>query len=293
MLPIKRIHEFSDVAKFQASPAYSILLDRVVSMSQLVKGLETPQEMNAAEYGPVVAEIVGILTKLSALIDEIKPVASHKRFGNPSYRTWRDAIEKVIAADGDNSDEVNNEAKFYLSNAFGSMQRIDYGTGHELNFVAYFDAKVRSAEVTGAATLYTFNVYFNVCKKLIKVYNLEPAGSHGVWGLDDHFHIPYILGAAQLAPFDASSNGPKPIDVCSEEKVRQYKDKYMYFEAIDFIYAMKSGRFSEHSPVLYDVSGIKTWTKILQGMIKMYQGEVLNKFPVIQHFYCGTLFPFE
>lgn len=37
----------------------------------------------------------------------------------------------------------------------------------------------------------------------------------------------------------------------------------MYFSAIGFIYDVKKGPFWEHSPILYDVSGVQAgWAKI-------------------------------
>ena len=68
----------------------------------------------------------------------------------------------------------------------------------------------------------------------------------------------------------------------------------MYFSAIGFIYDVKRGPFWEHSPMLYDISGIKAgWGKINKGMLKMYNAEVLSKFPVVQHFPFGSLFSWD
>ena len=68
----------------------------------------------------------------------------------------------------------------------------------------------------------------------------------------------------------------------------------MYFSAIGFINDVKKGPFWEHSPVLYNVSGIKDgWGKINKGMIKMFLAEVLGKFPVVQHFPFGSMFSWE
>ena len=68
----------------------------------------------------------------------------------------------------------------------------------------------------------------------------------------------------------------------------------MYFGAVGFINDVKRGPFWEHSPVLYDISGVQAgWAKINRGMLRMYNAEVLSKFPVVQHFPFGSVFAWE
>ena len=104
-------------------------------------------------------------------------------------------------------------------------------------------------------------------------YTLEPAGSHGVWGLDDHFFLPYLFGSAQLSPGlsvtgqvpteGSLSGSPAPADITKPTVVQRESKRNMYFSAISFINEVKKGPFWEHSPILYDVSGVKAgWAKI-------------------------------
>jgi serine/threonine-protein phosphatase 2A activator len=115
--------------------------------------------------------------------------------------------------------------------------------------------------------------YLNLIRKLIKIYNLEPAGSHGVWGLDDHFFLPYIFGSAQLSPPISSSGtippqgsgrwSPKTDAVANRTAVEDWRHRNMYFSAVGFVYDVKRGPFWEHSRILFDVSGVPGgWAKI-------------------------------
>lgn len=142
-------------------------------------------------------------------------------------------------------------------------------------------------------------------RRLILHYTLEPAGSHGVWGLDDHFFMPYILGSAQLSrpltsedeptPLEGSAPlAPKVSETATPALAEKHRHAWLYFSAIAFINDVKKGPFWEHSPILYDISSITHgWGKVNKGMILMFNAEVLSKFPVVQHFPFGGLFSWE
>lgn len=117
---------------------------------------------------------------------------------------------------------------------------------------------------------------------------LEPAGSHGVWGLDDYQFLPFLLGAGQLL------NHPSllPSSILEEAAVEANEPHYHFFACVGFVKRVKKGHLSETSPYLYDISRVPTWSKVYTGLIKMYHAEVFSKFPIMQHFLFGRLIPF-
>ena len=76
-----------------------------------------------------------------------------------------------------------------------------------------------------------FNDYLNLARKLQVTYNMEPAGSHGVWSLDDFQFLPFIFGSAQLIG-DMKIN---PEMFVEQSFIERYKDEYMFFSCLKFI----------------------------------------------------------
>jgi len=61
-------------------------------------------------------------------------------------------------------------------------------------FCFYWMGIFAKTDFEGVA-LKIFQKYLVLMRKLQLTYSLEPAGSHGVWGLDDYQHIAFIFGA--------------------------------------------------------------------------------------------------
>ncbi|KZM24172.1 Serine/threonine-protein phosphatase 2A activator 1 [Ascochyta rabiei] len=333
--PKKCINDGDDVTFFLASKAYADIMTFIFQLNTSMIPRKTKSEEQDTEsvkewtlqdpdvsHPPVVQNLAKLLEALTAIIDEAPPDTGPRRFGNVSFRKWYDIVRErasdlldqylppeVLAHQSSSSASAKNELEAYFIGSFGSAQRLDYGTGHELSFLAFlgslwklgaFPASQDGDQERGIV-LRVIEPYLVLIRRLILTYTLEPAGSHGVWGLDDHSFVSYIFGSAQFSPPISTpadiategslANAPNPADVAKAAAVQRERGRNMYFSAIGFIYDVKKGPFWEHSPILYDVSGVKAgWAKINKGMIKMYHAEVLSKFPVVQHFPFGSLF---
>jgi hypothetical protein len=138
-----------------------------------------------------------------------------------------------------------------------------------------------------AVVLKVFHSYLTLMRRLQTTYKLEPAGSHGVWGLDDYQCLPFYFGSSQLM----GQLDLLPSSVHDDTLLSMHASDYMYFDAVRFVRTVKSSAsFAETSPMLNDISTVPSWEKINSGMLKLYEGEVLKKLPVIQHLMFGSLF---
>lgn len=133
-----------------------------------------------------------------------------------------------------------------------------------------FKVKILEESDNVACCLKLFDKYLKLVRRLQKTYRMEPAGSQGVWSLDDYQFVPFIWGSAQLAmntPFD-------PSKFLDEDVISNYKDDYLYIGCIHYICEVKTGMFAEHSNQLWSISAVPTWSNINSGLVKMYQKEV-------------------
>lgn len=53
--------------------------------------------------------------------------------------------------------------------------------------------------------------------------------------------------------------------------LREHSAEYLYLSCVAFVRQVKKGPLAETSPMINDISGVSTWSKINQGMFKMYQ----------------------
>jgi serine/threonine-protein phosphatase 2A activator len=177
----------------------------------------------------------------------------------------------------------------YLLDSFGNPTRVDYGTGHETAFAFLLCALSRAGafQPRDAPALVTrlFARHLRLARLLQTTYWLEPAGSHGAWGLDDYAFLPFLWGAAQLE----GQQELRPACAFDDHALAAAGDEWLYLGALRFVRSVKRGALRETSPMLADIAALPSWARVGAGLARMYEGEVLDKLPIAQHFLFGSL----
>ncbi|KAL9063835.1 MAG: hypothetical protein Q9161_009237 [Pseudevernia consocians] len=296
--PTRRILSSRDHDFFLSSPTYSLILSFVFSLSESAADKEI-SSIDLASAHPTVHKILSILDSIEKIVNRCPPTdQGSSRFGNPGFRDFIDNISTQSQPWhqrlGLPSQSSIEEVSTYLHQSFGNRQRIDYGSGHELNFVMWLLCLNRLSllptSAFSALTLVVFHRYIKLLRRLQSTYYLEPAGSHGVWGLDDYHFLPFLFGASQLLhhPY------VRPLSIHNELVLEEEGEEYLYLDMVRFTMASKTVKGLKWTqPMLDDISGAKNWDKVEQGMRRMFVKEVLGKLPVMQHFLFGSLVPAE
>ncbi|XP_023247903.1 serine/threonine-protein phosphatase 2A activator [Copidosoma floridanum] len=289
--PKKAVKSPNDMAAWHKSEAYFEYFGFVMAINNAVKGKATDPNCPCSETA---TKIVDMLDKYDKWIDEIPPTEQPQRFGNKSFREWHERLHSAAADElkkilPENLYKAIPEIVHYLLESFGNATRIDYGTGHEMAFIMFLCCmfKISALEMSDKTAIGTkiFSRYLEVVRKLQLTYRMEPAGSHGVWSLDDYQFVPFIWGSSQLCGHPRI----EPVHFVDHGIVEANSKKYMFLGCIEFISKVKTGPFAEHSNQLWNVSAVASWSKVNKGLIEMYKAEVLAKFPVIQHVLFGSL----
>ena len=159
--PSKKVNDGDDLTFFLSSTAYRDLMTWILQLNRSMfptKDADGEIQQSRLDSPPPCSDSVkylrNLIDDLANLIKKAPPDTGPRRFGNVAFRTWYKLVEEdadtlceihlghhLGSYDGSSHAETiaakKEELKIYLLGSFGSAQRLDYGTGHELSFLAF------------------------------------------------------------------------------------------------------------------------------------------------------------
>ena len=287
--------------RFKTSPAFQDLVNFLYHIQHKIKGMKR-SEVPSQSNNECLKEFDNLYNKLEELYIKYPPREGKAKYTDPIFKKFYieldnnyENIMKTTILKLDNIPKnLILELKPYFMDSFGNPYRMDYGTGHELNYLCFlyvlYKAGLYTEDDFPFLSLNTFYKYVIFMRKLQTNYVLEPAGARGVWGLDEYQFIPFIFGASQLI----GNKEISPKSILDDNILKLYKDEYIYLDCVDYVKSVKTGAsFSHYAPILESITNAKNWEKIAKGLVKMYQDDVLGKIVIIQHFYFGSVLLLE
>ena len=220
--PSKQINDGPDVARFLTSKAYRDIGTFVLQLNRALCPRKSdggpsktfPLGVKRSESESI-RKLQLLLEKAGSFIEEAPPDPGPRRFGNVSLRTWHKLLEEratsllekylpseilqfpATSRETSRDDEASSsegpidELKSYFLGSFGSSQRLDYGTGHELSFLAFlgclwklgaFKNEAQDGEIERSIVLEVFEPYvaYTIAQYLMLI--IDPAISKSFVG---------------------------------------------------------------------------------------------------------------
>jgi serine/threonine-protein phosphatase 2A activator len=155
LAPSKRINDGDDLNFFLASTAYR---DIKIWLLQLNRALFPTKDESGnvsictldspPTFSPLISSLNALVGDFEKFLAQAPPHTGPRRFGNVAFREWYRLAEEQADSllkkhlgsslkQHANDPTVLAELKAYLLGGFGSALRLDYGTGHELSFLAF------------------------------------------------------------------------------------------------------------------------------------------------------------
>ncbi|KAI5481820.1 phosphotyrosyl phosphatase activator [Pseudohyphozyma bogoriensis] len=274
MEPCRKIFTEQDVTSWTLSEAYA----RVYLMLTRLKAAAEVPVSDIVESDSV-KSLVKFLEHLSSWVETVPPLSGAQLYGNPAFREWflvmdenkKDFHASVLPASV--LPFAEPELDEALRSSFGSPERLDYGTGHELSFLCYLTI-LRLVEVLTEAdepaiAKCVFPAYLAVVRKLKREYSLELAGTKGIWGVDENEHLKYLTDASQ------------------KRTVTPTGITHRFIPALLRLETTTPATPDTESPTSASANAND------QGLLKMYREEVLKRLPVIRHLRFGEILPWK
>ena len=310
-IPVKKNYEFclatkignkpDLMPKFLRSPAFKDIVNFLYNIQNKIKGIKL-SDIPPKSNNKCLSNFENLFNSLEELYIKFPPKEGNEKYNIPVFKDFHTYLvqnyENIMMNSVLKLENIPKnlvlELKSYFIDSFGNPSRMDYGTGHELNFLCFlyvlYKADLYTENDFPFLALNIFFKYVIFMRKLQTNYVLEPAGARGVWGLDEYQFIPFIFGAAQLI----NNKEITPKGILDDEILKTYKNEYIYLDCVDYIKSVKTGAsFGHYAPILESITNAKNWEKIAKGLVRMYQDDVLGKIVIIQHFYFGSVLLLE
>lgn len=132
MKPVKRILSAAHLQCFQRSSTHTAIITFINDLDEAVVDVKLGDVTPTDQARPVLEALDSVLV----IAKETPPVDNKlSRFGNPAFRTFYDRVGSMRLDFV--PEQYREELATYWQEAWGSRERVDYGSGMELNFVCF------------------------------------------------------------------------------------------------------------------------------------------------------------